>query len=267
MNQLSLVLSLSLCFVACATEAPLAAPPAAEAPATKPPTPAAPPIVAEPAPKIEAVTATVTPEPVSEPKPLQARRPSAERTASALHLVAVRRECTKIGCPESKPCCNTCQISWRSSDSADPSALKLSGVPVPDPVQKECGVAFSLDLKGHYEGDTFVVASFEKVPPRKSKEPIREHSLVSQTLHAVAAPPACTEKKCPESDPCCNRCEYGSWQKKGAARGEYLKLRGSKVPAPEQKGCGVAFDLELTGRSDGKYFYVSSFQKLPPSTR
>jgi hypothetical protein len=143
--------------------------------------------------------------------------------------------------------------------------LKLSGVPVPDPVQKECGVEFSLDVKGHYEGDTFVVASFEKVPPQTANEPIRP--TVSRTLHAVAAPPACTEKKCPESNPCCNRCTYGAWQKKGAARGEYLKLRGIKVPAPEQKGCGVAFDLELTGHSDSTYFYVASFQKLPPSER
>ena len=152
--------------------------------------------------------------------------------------------------------------------------MKLSGVAVPEPVQQGCGVAFELQVKGQYDGDTFVVASFKKVPPRKPSEAapaapkgLRMLASEPQTLHAVAAPGACTEKKCPETNPCCNRCEYSAWQKQGAPADEYLKLSGVAVPAPEQEGCGVAFDLELTGRSDGKHFVVRSFKKLPPAKR
>lgn len=45
----------------------------------------------------------------------------------------------------------------------------MSGVAVPDPEQKGCGVAFELSLTGHFEGETFVVKSFKKTPPRTAK--------------------------------------------------------------------------------------------------
>ena len=101
----------------------------------------------------------------------------------------------------------------------------------------------------------------------KPAQPAHALARVSQTLHAVAGTAACTEKRCPESEPCCNRCDYLGWKAKGAGPASHLKLRGIAVPAPKQDGCGVAFDLELTGRSDGEDFYVESFKKLPPTKR
>lgn len=73
-----------------------------------------------------------------------------------------------MACGKTNPCCNKCFYDWRSAEAPTESKpLVLSGVAVPKPVQKGCGVAFELDLKGHYEGESFVVASFKKVPQRK----------------------------------------------------------------------------------------------------
>jgi len=46
------------------------------------------------------------------------------------------------------------------------TSLKLSGVALPEPEQKGCGVAFELDVTGHFDGKPFVVTSFKKTPPR-----------------------------------------------------------------------------------------------------
>lgn len=183
-----------------------------------------------------------------------------------------------MACGKANPCCNKCFYEWRSAE--EPKAKEppvLSGVAVPEPVQKGCGVAFELDLKGHYEGDSFVVASFKKVPPRKAADtasqgvkpdqPLRSIASSVANVHAIAAPPACTEKKCPESNPCCNRCRYSSWEAKDAPTRFPLKLCGIAVPPPEQDGCGAAFDLELIGRSTERCFSVQSFKKLPPTKR
>ena len=101
--------------------------------------------------------------------------------------------------------------------------------------------------------------------PEPSQRPVAASE--GSTLRLVAANRGCTKMACSKENPCCNRCQYGAWQAKGAGRDSYLKLCGVAVPAPEQDGCGVAFDLELTGRSNGRCFSVQSFKKLPPSGR
>jgi hypothetical protein len=178
-----------------------------------------------------------------------------------------------MACPKSDPCCNRCNYSGWRRKPADDQLLKLSGVAVPDPVQKTkgCGVQFELDLTGHYEGDSFVVRSFEKRPLAVEPEPAAKRegpkpAADLQTIHVVPGPAGCTRMRCPESNPCCNRCHYDGWHVKSAGT-EPLKLSGVAVPDPVQKkkGCGVQFELDLTGHYEGDTFVVRSFKKRPPA--
>lgn len=130
---------------------------------------------------------------------------------------------------------------------------RLSGVPVPAPEQKACGAAFELSVAGHFQGKVFVVESFEKLP-------------VLEKLHLSARSGGCTKMKCTPSHPCCNRCQY-SWVYIDQAGAEtQLKMSGVAVPDPEQKDCGVASELDITGHFVGETFVVKSFKKTAPRT-